>query len=79
MSRASNVALPICGVNTTLLSDFKSSVISGSNSYTSSAAPSISLSFNACTSACSCTIGPREALIKYAVDFIILNCSVSIK
>ena len=52
ISLASNVALPICGVSTTFLSDFNSSVILGSNSYTSNAAPSISLSCKAFTSAC---------------------------
>ena len=43
---------------------------SGSRSNTSIAAPAICLFLNALIKACSSTIGPRDALIKRAVDFI---------
>lgn len=74
-----NVVLLICGVNIILLSDFKLLVIFGLNLYILSVVFLILLFFNVCISVCLCMIGLWEVLIKYVVDFIILNCFVLIK
>src|SRR5262249_19790064 len=72
-SRTSTVALPICGVSTTLASARRSLPTFGSCSNTSRRAPAICFRASARVRATSSTIGPRAVLIKYAVGFISRN------
>lgn len=69
------VEAPMCGVMNTFSRPISGLPVGGSFSNTSRAAPAIVPFFTASASACSCTTSPRAQLIRYAVFFIMENCS----
>ncbi len=73
LMRVSGVAEAMWGTITTLSSSAKPGASSGSFSKTSSPAPQIHFSFSAFTRAFSSTTGPRLALMRTAVGFIICS------